>query len=152
MSYNSREVHADTDAVFAVLVDPHTYPAWLVGNAEVRAVDPEWPEPGSRFHHSVGVPPFTISDSSEVVEIEPGRLLRLKVRARPLIQAMATFRLLGDGARTVVSFEEEPAPGVLGLLARPLVDPLVHVRNQESLRRLAAYIESQERDRTTASS
>ena len=150
MSYNSREIDADADTVFAVLSDPHTYPAWLVGNAEVSAVDADWPRPGSRFHHRVGVWPFTIADSTQLAEVEPGRLLRLNVRARPLIRAVATFRLLGDGERTTVSLEEEPAMRWLGAFVRPLVDPLTHLRNHASLRRLASFIESQERDRAAA--
>jgi uncharacterized protein YndB with AHSA1/START domain len=150
MSYNSREIGAHVHTVFAVLSDPHTYPAWLVGNAEVRAVDPDWPRPGSKFKHRVGVWPFTIADSTQLVEIEPGRLLRLNVRARPLIRAVATFRLVGDGQRTVVSLEEEPAMPVIGAIVRPLLDPLSHLRNHASLRRLASFIESQERDRAAA--
>jgi uncharacterized protein YndB with AHSA1/START domain len=150
MSYNSREIEADADTVFAVLSDPHTYPAWLVGNAEVRSVDPDWPRPGSKFHHRVGVWPLTIADSSQLADIEPGRLLRLNVRARPLIRAVATFRLVGDGERTVVSLEEEPAMRLVGALVRPLVDPLTHVRNHVSLRQLAAFIDAQERDRVAA--
>ena len=141
MSYTSREIAADRDAVFAVLVDPHTYPAWLVGNSEVRAVDDDWPRPGSRFHHSVGAWPFTLSDSTRLLDIEPGRLLRLDVRARPLIHATATFRLVGEEGRTVVSLEEEPALRFIGNLVRPLLDPLTHVRNHASLRRLASFVE-----------
>ena len=37
------------------------------------------------------------------------RMLRLAVRARPLISAVATFTVVGDGDRCVLSFEEEPA-------------------------------------------
>ena len=150
MAYNSREIEADVDTVFAVLADPHSYPAWLVGNAEVRSVDADWPRPGSKFHHRVGVWPFTISDSTQLAEIEPGQLLRLNVRARPLIRAVATFRLIGDGDRTVVSLEEEPAMRILGAIVRPLVDPLTHLRNHASLRRLAALIEDRRRDEAAA--
>jgi uncharacterized protein YndB with AHSA1/START domain len=150
MSYNSREIDAAPDLVFAVLADPHTYPAWLVGNAEVRSVDSDWPRPGSRFRHRVGVWPLTIADSTELAAIEPGRSLRLKVRARPLIRAVAIFRIVSDGTRTVVSLEEEPAVPIVGAIVRPFVDPLTHLRNHASLRRLASFIESAERDRAAS--
>jgi len=152
MSYNSCEIEARSDTVFAVIADPHTYPAWLVGNAEVREVEPDWPRPGSKFHHRVGIGPFTLADSSEVVEIEPGRLLRLHVRARPFISAMSTFRVVGDGVRTVVSLEEEPVLRLVGAIVRPLMDPLTHVRNHASLRQLASYIEARDRDGPTSTS
>jgi hypothetical protein len=141
MSFTCREIAADRDAVFTVLADPHTYPAWLVGNVEVRTVDPDWPQPGSRFHHRVGAWPLTLADTSRLIDIEPGRLIRLDVRARPFIRAVATFRLVGDGGRTMVSLEEEPTLRILGNLVRPLLDPLTHIRNHTSLRRLADYVE-----------
>ena len=51
------------------------------------------------------------------------------------------LRVVGDDHRSVVSFEEEPAPRLLGNLVRPLMDPLTHLRNHRSLRRLAALVE-----------
>jgi hypothetical protein len=141
MSFTCREIAADRDAVFSVLADPHTYPAWLVGSVEVRTVDRDWPQPGSGFHHRVGAWPLTIADSSWVLDVDPGRMLRLDVRARPFIRAVATFRLVGDGDITMVSLEEEPTLRVLGNLVRPILDPLTHLRNHTSLRRLADYLE-----------
>lgn len=146
MSYTCRAIAADAATVFAAIADPHTYPAWLVGNAEVRSVDDEWPRPGSRFHHRVGVWPLTLSDRTTLIEIEPPHLLRLAVRARPLIRAVATFRLIGDGETTVVCLEEEPSIPLIGALVRPLADPLTHLRNHASLRRLAAFVEDSRRD------
>lgn len=150
MAYTAREIAADRETVFAVLADPHTYPAWLVGNAEVTEVEPGWPAPGSRFHHRVGVWPFTLADVSTLDAIEPCRMIRLLVRARPLIRATATFRLAGDGDTTFVSLEEEPAVRVIGALVRPVVDPIIHLRNHASLRRLAAFVEDARRDGSIA--
>ena len=92
---------------------------------------------GSRFHHRVGLGPLTIADSTELLELEPDRLLRLAVRARPLVSAIVTFTVLGQGDRCVVGFEEEPGPRAIGNLVRPLLDPVTHVRNHLSLKRLA---------------
>ena len=108
----------------------------------MRDIDDDWPRIGSRFHHRVGIRPLTIADNSEVLAIEPDRLLQLAVRARPLISAVVTFTLLVQGGRCVVSFEEEPGPGAIGNLVRPLFDPFTHMRNHISLKRLDAFVAS----------
>lgn len=136
MAYASREIEAGAAEVFAVLIDPNTYPSWLAGASEMRDVDDDWPAIGSRFHHRVGIRPLTIADNSQVLAIETDRMLRLAVRARPLISAVVTFTVLGQGERCVVSFEEEPGPRAIGNLVRPLLDPVTHVRNHASLKRL----------------
>jgi hypothetical protein len=135
-----REFDAATADVFAVLLDPASYPDWLIGARSVRDVDASWPEPGSRFHHRVGIGALTISDYTEVLAVEPESMLQLRVRARPLIAGVVTFRVIGDRERCVVVMEEEPARRVIGNLVRPVMDPLTHVRNHRSLRRLSAFV------------
>jgi uncharacterized protein YndB with AHSA1/START domain len=127
--------------VWAVLVDPTTYPDWLIGAADIRDVDDSWPAVGSRFHHRVGLGPLSLPDHSEVLAIDPGRLLRLAVRARPFVSAVATFTLVSDVTATVVSLEEEPRVRSIGNVVRPIMDPSIHVRNHRSLRRLARIVE-----------
>ncbi|MGZ4703806.1 MAG: SRPBCC family protein [Acidimicrobiales bacterium] len=136
MAIVSREIEAPSKDVFDVIVDPRTYPRWLAGAADMRAVDDDWPAVGSRFHHRVGFKPFTIPDSSLVQAIEYDRMLRLVVRARPLLSAVVTFSLVGDDDRCVITFEEEPAVRLIGNLVRPVLDPVTHVRNHLSLKRL----------------
>lgn len=127
--------------MWAVLVDPTTYPDWLIGAASIRDVDDSWPAVGSRFHHRVGLGPLSLPDHSEVLAIDPGRLLRLAVRARPFVSAVATFTLVSDVTATVVSLEEEPRARSIGNVVRPIMDPSIHVRNHRSLRRLARLVE-----------
>jgi hypothetical protein len=147
MAYTSREIGAGATAAFAVLIDPETYPRWLVGAQAIRSVDPTWPEPGSKFHHVVGFGPLRLADSSEVLEIdEAAMILRLKVRARPLIAAVATFQVIGTESRCVITLQEEPAQRTIGNLVRPAMDPATHVRNHRSLRRLAHVIEQRDVD------
>ena len=143
VAFTSREMHASAADAFAVLIDPETYPRWLIGAKEIRDVDDNWPEPGSRFHHVVGVGPLQIPDHTEVLAIEPGRLLTLKVKARPFVSAEARFTIVGDaeGDRCVVSLQEEPTVRWAGNLVRPVMDPSIHVRNHRSLLRLAAVVE-----------
>lgn len=136
MAYTSRILHAPIDVVWDVLIDPYTYPDWLIGAAAIRDVDDSWPEVGSRFHHRVGIGWMSIPDHSEVEDVVEPDLLRLAVRARPFVSAVATFRLVGDGDTTVVAIEEEPQVRVIGNVVRPVMDPMIHVRNHRSLRRL----------------
>jgi uncharacterized protein YndB with AHSA1/START domain len=140
VSYVCREFDAAPADVFAVLIDPDSYPDWLVGAKSIRGVDASWPEPGSRFHHRVGVGALTISDCTEILAVEPGSMLQLRVRARPLIAAVVTFRVIGDRERCVVVMEEEPARRAIGNLVRPVMDPLIHVRNHRSLHRLGEFV------------
>ena len=140
MSFNARELPAPPEVVFATIADPTTYPSWLVGNSEIREVEPAWPMPGSKFHHRVGRWPASIADSTKVLELDPGRMLRLNVRARPLIRAIVTFRVVGDDRRCVVTIEEEPELRLIGNAVRIVMDPMTHARNQASLRQLDTYL------------
>jgi len=137
-------MQASAADAFAVLIEPTTYPRWLIGAKEIRHVDDGWPSPGSRFHHVVGAGPVQIPDNTEVLAIEHGRLLVLKVKARPFVSAVATFTVVGDdeGSRCVVSLQEEPAVRWIGNIVRPVMDPSIHVRNHRSLQRLADVVEN----------
>ena len=50
----SLAVLAPVEAVWAVLEDGWLYATWVVGAASTSAVDHDWPQAGSRLHHSVG--------------------------------------------------------------------------------------------------
>ena len=109
MSFTAREIEAPPSAVFAVLADPTTYPEWLVGASDIREVEPNFPSPGAKFHHMVGVKPFVVPDSTEVIDVEPDRRLKLRVRTRPFVVAEATFELVGDDERCVVTLRRVSA-------------------------------------------
>jgi uncharacterized protein YndB with AHSA1/START domain len=141
MAYTSRTLRAPVDVVWEVLIDPHTYPHWLIGAAAIRDLDDDWPAIGSRFHHRVGIGWLSIPDHSEVESVVDTDLLQLTVRARPLVSATATFRLVGVGNTTVITLEEEPRVRSIGNLVRPLLDPVVHVRNHRALRRLERVVD-----------
>ena len=148
MAYVCRELDASATDAFDVLIDPTTYPSWLVGAESIRDVDPTWPAEGARFHHRVGVGPLSIPDYSEVLAFEPGVRLRLRVRARPFVAAVVELHVIGGERRCVVTMEEEPERRIIGNLVRPLLDPTIHVRNQRSLRRLAGVVDARRRART----
>jgi uncharacterized protein YndB with AHSA1/START domain len=133
------------DHVWAALIDPNTYPRWLVGAKAMRSVDDEWPAVGSRFHHRVGMGPIRIDDNSEVLEIDAPRRLVLLVRATIAVRGRVTFELAERGESTLLTFEEEPAEilpahRLVGNLVRPVLDPLTHVRNEISMRRLSRVV------------
>lgn len=143
MSRVQRTMRCSRADVFAALLDPRTYPHWLVGARDIRDVDDDWPTPGSAFHHRVGlVGPLKVADHSKVLEIDEPELLSLEVRARPFGRGRSTFTLteerMADGPATVVVLDEVP----IGLIAptRPLVDPLTTRRNRTSLAQLEDHV------------
>ena len=141
VSTTTRLVHASPAKVWEVLADGWLYPLWVVGATRMRDVDENWPEVGSRLHHSVGTWPVVIDDKTEVAECRPESLLKLRAHAWPAGRADVTLRLQPVGTETEVVIEEQAASGPGALLPRPLQDPLLHWRNTEALRRLAAIAE-----------
>lgn len=127
--------------MWEVLADPRTYPDWLVGAQVIRSVDADFPAPGSDFHHSVGASDeVSLPDKTTAVDVDPGKSLKLKVRARPFFEGMVTFRLVPVKAGTELVLDEEPI-GPLRYVA-PLLRPLIVARNAKSLDRLRDLVES----------
>lgn len=136
-----QHIRAPLDVVFDVVADPHTYPQWLVGARDIRAVDPGWPAPGTQFHHRVGVAgPLTVADTTQSRRVERPTLLELEVRARPFGRGRVVFTLAqrADGVTEIV-VDEVPIGSLRPLT--PLFELPTALRNRRSLRRLAALIE-----------
>jgi uncharacterized protein YndB with AHSA1/START domain len=130
---NTIHVDAPPEAVFEVLADPRLYANWVVGASTTYAVDGTWPEPGSVLHHAQLL---VIRDTTEVLECEPGRRLRLEARARPLVVAHVTVTLEPDDGGTRVVLEEAVVGGLAAVLPRVVNDAVIGVRNAESVRRI----------------
>ncbi|MGI5131600.1 SRPBCC family protein [Pseudonocardia sp. CA-107938] len=126
--------------VFAVLGDGWTYPLWVVGASHMRKVDPEWPAVGARLHHSVGSWPMLIEDTTEVVELDPGRRLVLAARAWPFGRARVEIVLEPHTDGTCVRMRETVVAGPARLIPGPVEAALLRLRNRESLQRLAAVV------------
>ena len=124
-----------------MLSDGWLYPLWVVGATRMREVDDHWPRPGAKLHHSAGVWPLVIDDSTEVLEESPGRMLRLRARGWPAGAAEVEITLRPQGASTVVELREDAVSGPGRLVPSPLRQPMLHVRNIEALGRLAAIAE-----------
>lgn len=137
----SREVAAPASAVWAVVADGWTFSSWVVGTARIRAVDPGWPRPGSRMHHSFGTWPFLLNDQTHVEREEEGRLLELTARGWPAGEARVQIEIRPQGDRCTVLLSEDAVSGPGALIPRVVRQPLIAVRNRETLRRLAMLAE-----------
>ena len=141
MSRNARLVQATPDQVWSVLADGWLYPAWVVGATRMRHVDDEWPEVGACLHHSVGVWPFVLDDTTEVTASIPGQRLSVRARAWPSGEAGVSVGLEPVGAETRVTIDEDAAAGPGRLVPPPLRHLPLAWRNTETLRRLAYIAE-----------
>lgn len=137
-------IAASPDAVFEVLVDPTTYPVWLMGARQVPRVEPRWPAVGSSFGHRIGWGPLRIPGSTSVRRCEPNRELVLAAGMGPLGEASVRFELEAVADGTVVHFEELPARGLVRLAwtaARPVVAAALWGRNAVSLHSLSEVVQ-----------
>lgn len=148
MSRNEIVIAAAPERVWEALMDPWLYTQWVVGNKRVRGVDADWPRPGSRFHHTVGVGLLRTRDATRVVAAVPPRRLELDAHAWPLGTARVVLELEpaahGEHAATRVVMTEEPSRGPAKWTETPLLHGLTHGRNVESLRRLKRMVEQRD--------
>jgi uncharacterized protein YndB with AHSA1/START domain len=138
MAVVESHVDAPPERCFEVLSDPRSYAYWVVGSREIRAADPDWPAPGSKFHHTVA---GGLEDHTVVEEVEPNRRLRLRAKARPFGTAFVTVTMNGSNGGSLLRLEEEPADQLTKLLFNPVLDRLLHVRNIGSIERLKELAE-----------
>jgi uncharacterized protein YndB with AHSA1/START domain len=147
----SRRVNCSPDQVFAVLNDGWLYPLWVVGASRMRDVDDGWPAQGTKLHHSFGVWPALIDDSTEVLDIEPGKRLVLEARGWPIGKARVEITVEADGEGALVSIAEDATGGPVRLVPEPIRQPTIDFRNRETLRRLAYIAEGREDDQADIS-
>ena len=136
MARNELFFPTSPEAVWDVLCDPNSYAHWVAGSKQIRDVEGDWPEPGSRFHHRVGFGPITVSDHTESEHATPGRRLELKAKARPFGTAKVVLELIPHDGGTRVVMTEDPGDPITALVFGPLTHLLVRGRNHESLQRL----------------
>jgi uncharacterized protein YndB with AHSA1/START domain len=141
LSTNSRVVAATPEQVWEVLADGWLYPVWVVGATRMRDVDDHWPDVGALLHHSVGVWPVTVDDTTEVVESVPPSLLRLRARAWPGGEADVELHLEPAEGGTRITIVEDAVRGPGTLVPAPVRHVQLAWRNTEALRRLAFIVE-----------
>ncbi len=143
----TRTVDAPAEAVWAVLADGWLYASWVVGASRVREVDTSWPEPGARLHHSVGLWPAMVSDTTHVEESDAPHRLLLTARAWPAGEARVDIEVVPDGPEAcTVTIAEDASNGPGRLVPMPLRQAAILPRNRETLRRLALLAEGRHRD------
>ena len=137
-----RDTTATRQQVWDVIADGWTYSQWVVGNSRMRAVDPNWPEPGSTIHHSIGIWPALLDDSTVVLSAEPTRELVLLANGRPFGKARITLRLFDlDNGGCRIEMAEVPVSAPLSWLPDRLSLTAAFPRNRECTWRLAALAE-----------
>jgi hypothetical protein len=102
----TRDIAATRQRVWNVLANGWTYSGWVVGNSRIRAVDSNWPAPGTRILHSIGAWPAVIDDETVVESSVSGEELVLLAKVRPAAKARITLQLTdlpGGGCRVAMS-------------------------------------------------
>lgn len=143
MSRNRIELPANPEQVFEVLIDPYSFPKWVLGAKRIRGVDPDWPRPGSCFHHASGAGgDSTVKDKTELVTMNPPASLVLQAYLRPL--GIVRIRMLLERGpkegTTLFTIREAPAPGTKLTRVKKLLDPALYLRNKKSLQCLEKLI------------
>ncbi|MEO5982385.1 MAG: SRPBCC family protein [Pedococcus sp.] len=147
----TRDVDAPAQAVWDVLADGWDYATWVVGATRVRDVDRSWPAEGARIHHSFGLWPVVVSDTTHVVSASEPTSLTLVARGWPLGEAEVSLTLTARGDRAcTVAIAEDAIKGPGTLMPKPLRQLAIGPRNVEALRRLAYLAEGRYRERVTS--
>jgi hypothetical protein len=139
----TRAARCTTDAVLRVLADGWSYSTWVVGTARIRAVDPTWPEPGTRILHSVGLWPALLDDETVVRAWDPERSIELQARGWPAGEARVLIEVTPVAVGCLIRITEDADKGPGTLVPRPLRSAVIRPRNVETLRRLALIAERQ---------
>jgi len=136
MSIVTMVFNSPASDVWKVIADGWLYSGWVVGASRIRSVDAHWPQVDARLHHSVGAWPLVINDSTKVTAVDPGRSLELMARGWPLGEAKVVITLEDQGTQCRVSMAEDAVRGPGLAVPKVLRDPLISVRNRETLKRL----------------
>lgn len=141
MSQNVRRMACTPEQLFEVLADGWLFPVWVVGASRMRDVDESWPSEGSKLHHSFGVWPMLIDDETTVLEWDPPRRMVIQPAGWPIGEARVTVEAKPSGEGCLVRILEEAVKGPGALIPEPVLDLPLHIRNVETLRRLAFVAE-----------
>lgn len=81
----------------------------------MRKVDPSWPAVSASIHHSVGVWPLLINDSTSILEWDPPTHALLKARAWPVGSAHMALdvRRVESGCTVTMTEDAVEGPGRL---------------------------------------
>jgi hypothetical protein len=142
VSTNARTLKCSPDDVFAVVGEGWYFPTWVVGASRMRDVDDTWPHVGSHLHHSFGVWPALINDETTSLQWDPPRRAVMQPKGWPLGEARVVLDVQPHRKGCRVTIVEHAVRGPGALVPSILMDTLLHVRNTETLRRLAYMAEA----------
>jgi hypothetical protein len=138
---NRRSLSCAPEDVFAVLSNGWLYPTWVVGASRMRDVEPAWPAPGASIHHSFGVWPVLIDDTTSILEWDPPRHAKLKARGWPAGSAHVDIDVVPEPTGCRVTITEDAVEGPGALIPKPIRSAAILLRNKETLQRLAYLAE-----------
>ncbi|HSJ73218.1 MAG TPA: SRPBCC family protein [Miltoncostaeaceae bacterium] len=131
--------------VAAVATDPANDARWIGGVERARALGHGPVAPGSQVERTARFLGRRIDYVTEVVELEPGALLRMRsVRGPFPMDVTYAFADAGPGTRAAIRVRGE-ARGAFRL-AGPLLGPIVRRSVAADLRRLKALVEGHDGD------
>ncbi|WP_247042057.1 SRPBCC family protein [Arthrobacter rhizosphaerae] len=132
----SKTFLASANDVWNVIADGWLYSGWVVGASRIRDVDALWPAEGAVLHHSVGAWPLLINDKTSVTAANPGKSIELIARGWPLGEAKVVITIEEQRTGCKVSMAEDAIKGPGSAIPKFIRDPLITVRNNETLKRL----------------
>lgn len=118
------------------------YPTWVVGASRMRDVERSWPAVSSSIHHSVGVWPLLVNDTTSILEWDPPTHALLKARAWPIGSAHVALDVqrVERGCSVTITEDAVEGPG-RKFFPEPVRNAALLPRNRETLRRLAYLAE-----------
>jgi hypothetical protein len=145
---NRRFMACTPEDVFAVMSNGWLYPVWVVGASRMRDVEDAWPAVDAKIHHSFGIWPALIDDTTSILEWDPPRHVKLKARGWPAGSAHVDITVVGENRGCTVTIREDAVEGPGVLVPKLFRDAAIHVRNDETLQRLAYLAEGHAEETT----
>jgi hypothetical protein len=145
-------IDAPAHAVYESLMDAWTYEVWVGGAKRIRDVDPAWPAPGSRFHHSIGAGPLSTRDETRMLRHTKDTLVELEVHLWPIGEGVVRLQLEDLGEKTHVTMSEDFKSGPAAWVNNTVQQAMIKLRNDVSLDKLKTVVEQRHRMRLRESS
>lgn len=138
-----RRTSATPAQLWAVLGNGYRYSEWVQGTKEVRDVDEGFPAPGTSLHYTVGVAFLTHKGQTEVLTCSPERDIELEIHVWPMGTIRVHVEIEPTTHGSVVTLDEHPQRGLLGLLHNPLSRLGFAVRTSSMLPNLLELAEAE---------
>lgn len=136
MAKNVRILHCAPEDVFDVLGDGWLYTTWVVGASRMRKQEAGWPQVGKHLHHSFGAWPLVIDDVTTSLVWDPPHRMVIQPKGWPIGEARVELTVEPHRKGCKVTIVENAVAGPGAYVPDFLMQPLIWVRNHETLRRL----------------